>query len=520
MYVQISIIKSPGGVQDADVSRTFNAQGGYIGRGANNQWVLPDPERFLSTKHCQISAQNGQYFLTDLSTNGTFLNGSVEPLGKDNKAPLRQGDVFSLGEYEFQIVECATDDKSSAPGGFNQPDGYDSPFAASPFAGSPGDDNVFNSPISGADFDPFSQGHVSTKDSLFSMEPDENDPLLALEKARGGNGDRSGYESNPFIKGASHSDGASSINHAVAWPESTQEAGHSGGIPDDWDDDFAAAPVQRPIAPPIQTPSTPRPRPAQRTPVAVASPVAPSAEMGGLLQDAYRKIAELESINKKFALELSALRQQKPVAAAASRPASKSDMILMSALGFADRNLSDEKIQELSQTVGELLRDMVGGMMKILTSRSSIKNEFRMSVTTIQPVENNPLKFSVNVDDALENMFLKKGNAYKAPRQAVEEGFVGIAEHQIAVLSGMRAAFKGVLERFDPAVLEKRFDKQNKGGLIPGSKNAKNWELYNDYYNDLTSDIDNSFQYLFGDDFVRAYEDQLQRLAITRTKQK
>ena len=143
-----------------------------------------------------------------------------------------------------------------------------------------------------------------------------------------------------------------------------------------------------------------------------------------------------------------------------------------------------------------------------------------MSVTTIQPVENNPLKFSATVDDALENMFLKKGNAYKPPKESVEEGFIGIAEHQMAVLSGMRAAFKGIIERFDPVLLEKRFEKQNKGGLIPGIKNAKNWELFCDYYNDLVGDLDNSFQYLFGDDFVRAYEDQLQRLAIARNKQK
>ena len=139
-----------------------------------------------------------------------------------------------------------------------------------------------------------------------------------------------------------------------------------------------------------------------------------------------------------------------------------------------------------------------------------------MSVTTIQPVENNPLKFSANVDDALENMFIKKGNSYKDPVSAVKEGFQGIAEHQIAILAGMRLAFKGVIERFDPLILEKRFEKRNKGGLMPGSQKAKNWDSYTEYYNDLVGDLDNSFQYLFGDDFVRAYEDQLQKLAITR----
>jgi type VI secretion system protein len=523
MYLQISIIKSPMGMKDADITRTFNAQGGYIGRGANNHWVLPDPERFLSTKHCQISSQNGQYFVTDLSTNGTFFNGSVEPLGKGNKAPLKEGDVFALGEYEFQITQCAADDGGAAPGAFNQPDSYDSPFASSLFAAPTNDSDLFNSPSSGAGFDPFSQGHVSTQDSLFKLEPEESDPLRALDNARAGSSATSGYESDPFVKGASHSDGASSINQAVAWPESTPEPGHSGGIPADWDDDFDAAPAPPPVAKtPVPAPQRARPAPVAPIQPAAAAviPVVQPVDVGGLLQDAYRKIAELEKINKKFALELAAFRQQKPAATAAARPVSSSDAILIEALGFADRNLPEAKIQEISQTTGELLRDMVAGMMKILSSRSSIKNEFRMSVTTIQPVENNPLKFSATVDDALENMFLKKGNAYKGPKQSVEEGFIGIAEHQIAVLSGMRSAFKGVMERFDPAMLEKRFDKQNKGGLIPGSKNAKNWELFGEYYTDLAGDIDNSFQYLFGDDFVRAYEDQLQRLAITRSKQK
>ena len=201
MYVQISIIKSPVAVKDADVTRTFNAQGGYIGRSANNQWVLPDPERFLSAKHCQISVQNGQYYVVDLSTNGTFYNGSVEPVGKGNKVALKEGDVFSLGEYEFQVTQCAADNGKGSSAGFAPAaDPFDSPFgspSASPFASAPADDDMFDSPMAG-NFDPFSQGHVSTKDSLFNVEPDENDPLLALNKANQGESSPAGYESDPF----------------------------------------------------------------------------------------------------------------------------------------------------------------------------------------------------------------------------------------------------------------------------------------------------------------------------------
>jgi len=143
-----------------------------------------------------------------------------------------------------------------------------------------------------------------------------------------------------------------------------------------------------------------------------------------------------------------------------------------------------------------------------------------MNVTTIQPVENNPLKFSANVDDALENMFIKQGNAYKKPIEAVQDGFEGIAEHQVAILAGIREAFKGVIERFDPVLLEQRFSKLKKGGLIPGSQKAKFWESYQDYYNELVGDMDRSFQYLYGDEFVRAYENQLQKLALSRKDDK
>jgi len=219
---------------------------------------------------------------------------------------------------------------------------------------------------------------------------------------------------------------------------------------------------------------------------------------------------ELNSLNEKLVLS----RQTKN-----QRPKNISvDTTMIQTMGLDINNLNEQQITDINQMVGEMVRETVSGMMQVLTSRSSIKNEFRMNVTTIQPVENNPLKFSANVDDALENMFLKKGSSYKKPIEAIQDGFHGIAEHQIAILAGIRAAFKGAVERFDPAKLEERFDRQSKGNLdlIPGLKKSRNWNQFIHYYNELFDDMDNSFQYLFGDEFVRAYEDQLQRLAIAR----
>ncbi|EJS3852531.1 FHA domain-containing protein, partial [Pseudomonas aeruginosa] len=44
-----------------------------IGRGPDNDWVLPDPERLVSSRHCTILNRDGVYYLTDTSTNGVLL---------------------------------------------------------------------------------------------------------------------------------------------------------------------------------------------------------------------------------------------------------------------------------------------------------------------------------------------------------------------------------------------------------------------------------------------------------------
>jgi len=228
-----------------------------------------------------------------------------------------------------------------------------------------------------------------------------------------------------------------------------------------------------------------------------------------ILKKQAQKQALQQQIEKNTSSQQAAPRQPK-------RASTNDEQSLIDVLGLAKHNLSDEKVIEINQVVGELVRETITGMMQVLSSRSTIKNEFRMNVTTIQPVENNPLKFSANVDDAIENMFVKDGNAYKKPIEAIKEGFEGIAEHQMAILAGIRTAFKGVLSRFDPVVLEQRFEQFNKPAIIPGMGKAKNWDSYKQYYNELVDDMDNSFQHLFGYEFVQAYEEQLQKITIAR----
>ncbi|MFV9615648.1 MAG: type VI secretion system-associated FHA domain protein TagH [Gammaproteobacteria bacterium] len=526
MSLLITIIKAPDSMLVVESSKTFDNNGGSIGRGKDNAWVLDDPERFLSSNHCQFSCENNQFYITDLSTNGTFYKGSPHPMGKGSILPVNEGDTFALGDYVFSI--SISNSVSSAD-----------PFAAG--------DDVFtkahsnNADIAQDEFldNPFADAHVSSSEPLFTSSPEETDPLAALDKAQGSGenkmnsvpGVSADFENNsdPFAA-ATYSDQSDAIQQQVSWPDAVleQTSNSGGGIPDDWNDDLISAPRQ-PVSPvPPSIPLTEPPVAAKQgqtiPPETVADHVSiqntgqsDAAENGAL---AIENLA-LQKANAILQAEVKILKQQ--IKAQQQRGVKADitvDTSIVDAMGFQQHNLVDAQITQINELAGEIIREMVSGLMQVLGSRSSIKNAFRMNVTTIQPVENNPIKFSANVDDALENMFIKQGSAYKKPLEAVGDCFDGIAEHQLAILAGIRAAFKGVLERFDPVLLDARFSRHNKGSLVLGSQKAKNWESYLEYYNELVGDIDNTFQYLFGDDFVQAYEDQLQRLAIARkTKQ-
>ena len=78
-----------------------------LGRGNENDVVLPDPNRELSKRHCAIEDHNGNVIVVDFSTNGTFLNYGKLALGA-TPTPLNDGDILSVGPYEI-LVSISSD---------------------------------------------------------------------------------------------------------------------------------------------------------------------------------------------------------------------------------------------------------------------------------------------------------------------------------------------------------------------------------------------------------------------------
>ena len=84
-------------------SRLFGVTGGRIGRAQDNDWILPDPDRYVSSHHCKVEFRAGQWMLEDTSTNGVFINGSDTPASVEGAYTLQDGDRLRLGDYEVLV---------------------------------------------------------------------------------------------------------------------------------------------------------------------------------------------------------------------------------------------------------------------------------------------------------------------------------------------------------------------------------------------------------------------------------
>ncbi|HTW26706.1 MAG TPA: type VI secretion system-associated FHA domain protein TagH [Acetobacteraceae bacterium] len=136
MALTLSILRCPEGV--APESRRIERGRFSIGRGPENDWMLADPERHLSKRHCLLAWRRDEWHVADLSTNGTYLNREATPIGRDQAQALRDGDRLRFGAYEIEVR--ITEEPASLPPrragrAISQADPFgDDPFAAPPAA--------------------------------------------------------------------------------------------------------------------------------------------------------------------------------------------------------------------------------------------------------------------------------------------------------------------------------------------------------------------------------------------------
>jgi type VI secretion system FHA domain protein len=201
-----------------------------------------------------------------------------------------------------------------------------------------------------------------------------------------------------------------------------------------------------------------------------------------------------------------------PAAAAATTDADALHRALLEGLGTPGLRLPvlDEAAMRL---IGELLRESMRGAVELLVARAALKRELRAEQTMIVARENNPLKFSPSVEVALQHLLGPPSPGFMAAAPAVRDAFDDLRAHQLGVMAGMRAALDGVLQRFDPQQLEAKLGARSSfASLIPATRKARLWELFQELFGQLQTEAQDDFDDLFGQAFLKAYEEQLARL--------
>jgi FHA domain-containing protein len=555
-------VLSYNGAPSEGLSASFDELGGTIGRADNNQLVLPDPERTISRVHARVVFRSSGYTIVDNGSNPISVNGT--PLGTGREQPLRAGDQVQIGGYVLQASERAASASADpfadlfgdsavglavpppAPAPMRSvmhtwPAPASGPAAAWPPAPSPAPAWPAPAPVPAPaltpgqipdDWDPFANDAPAPLAApapvsragpdaplidlpLNPMGGDSLDDLFGLAGAVPG-GDPLGAAPQQALlmqpNTAAHADPLQSLGK----PAAIAGASHA--------DVGSELNTPMPLSPVARAAAAPAPAP---LPALTPAPAVPSLPAGAVFswdepsRDArvvtmpgvHRAVAEPEPLAPPASPPRAPTPMPQP---AAPLPRVASDDALLAALleGLGAPGLRiDSLTPELMQLVGQLLRESTRGAVELLVARAALKREMRAEMTMIVARENNPLKFSPSVEVALQHLLGTPSPGFMAPAPAMRDAFDDLRAHQLGVMAGMKAALEGVLQRFDPQQLEGKLTRKSAiNSLIPATRKARLWELFQELFGQISSEAQDDFDELFGRAFLRAYEAQLDRL--------
>jgi len=174
--------------------------------------------------------------------------------------------------------------------------------------------------------------------------------------------------------------------------------------------------------------------------------------------------------------------------------------------GINAPKLSAKQSEELLFQVGQIMRELVVGVIDSLHLRALQKAQLKQSTTIIQPAENNRLKFSANFEEGFSRLFLDQSEQYTNPVESVRGAFSDIKEHQRALMNSMREALDEYLDRLEPEQLETRACNGRTGSLINAANKLKYWDLYKEVYSILANRPADEMPQPFLDAFSNAYK--------------
>jgi type VI secretion system FHA domain protein len=440
-----------------------------IGRGADNDWVLPDPARQLSKRHCVVAFRQG-----------TWLVEEAQPSWN-------------------RPVAAAKPDLLDNPFG-------DQPFGGNPFAADPFGDNSFAS--GSPPRSPASAARPSLNPASIAL-PAMFDPLLPEEEEA--------------FRGPTRADHSPAISDAINLPPARSV------LPDDWDLDDLIAPSASPppprpdLLPPV-TPKSVTPQsltphsvtPQSLTPQSL-TPQSGAPYSGAPYSGAPGSMApaSIDAGPQPVAPMPASVPASVPapvsIPPAAQPAAANNDLLAAFLRGAGMDNAAPPDPVQTMEHLGAAFRAMVSGIRHALIARSEVKREFRIEATVIRRQGNNLLKFSANDDDALAGLLGVGRRTDMGPEETITDALTDMRLHELATMTAMQTAVRALVARLGPDQVRDAKD-QGGGMALLGNRKAKAWDAYEALHAQVLRGLSDDFDSLFGKRFAQAYEQAMQEL--------
>lgn len=450
-------------------SRLFGVTGGRIGRAADNDWILPDPDRYISSHHCKVEFRAGHWILEDTSTNGVFINGSDVPASVDGVYSLKDGDRLRLGDYEVLVsIDERQDFSPDASGQMPAPARASRHSAPAPIEDL-GEELDLTDLLSDAAVKP-------AKPAAEPARPPQPQMTSAFDLGRALGIDlqpsrpSSAPATNSLTNTVPGKPQRSGFQSLLDPPDEGERTVTHGRKNEDWQ--MQTQPYDRKSLQALTNPGAIARALDKPAPTAQPQPV-----------ERRREGSTLEPANGVEAFCRGA--------------------------GIDPSSLPLEAQHALLQLAGQMTREVVLGLMDTLKGRSDQKSRLRLSQTSIQPSENNPLKFSASVDEALLKLLDGHSSRYLGPVEAIRDSFADLRTHQIALSAAIQAAIDEVMNRIEPGELQEKFDRGLKRGALLGATNKmKYWDLYTEFYQVLNQRNEQNLPTLFAEELARTYAEK------------
>ena len=441
-----------------------------IGRGEDCGWQLEDPQMFVSRRHCVVMGQGGQYRVTDESSGGLFLDAAPAPLGQGVTAVLAPGMRLKLGDFVIRVeVEGA----------------------AAVVAAPPAKEAMF-----GDDF--FTPRPEAPPPPRPASLPDPFDAPRETGRAA---------EPAPRPAAPAFFDDPFTMDHGprpvTPAPDPAPRAAPAGGF--DFGDFGLPADLGAPAAPP------PPPAPPPPAPPEAAPPFAdPFAEIPPPPPPVAPPAAAVAPPPPPAADPFATPPPPPPgTAPAAANPDALA--ALLKGMGIAPPPGFSGTPEEM-EAIGRRYRALAEGLVQLLRMRAQEKGAARVAQTVIGAANVNPLKFLAGSDEVVAALVAPKGPGYLDPDAAIAASVGDLMDHHKRSWSGLQAALRRMVDRFDPAVFEAEVEDVGMlKALVAGSRPARLWQLYSDRYREIAKAAEDRFLGEVGADFREAYESETRR---------